>query len=347
VVAPQTTGATPHGESSPATLLTLSAAEVEELLTLEVAHDAAVIAAKAAPEAITGRTELEPPGGMFRVLVGAIPALDLVGYKQFHVANGRVRYLCHLFEMSTGRPTAVLDAQHITAYRTSGSAAAAVQAFFGSEEALEVAVAGSGAEARHGLRAVAAAVTVRTARVFSPNPGRREAFATDMSAELGIEVTAAESVAEATRGCDLVYAGTDSGGRIVIEAGDLDASVRMLVTVGSTVPPQRETAPELLQGAAVLVVDTPDVFTSSGDMIAAFPAGPRDHVLLGDWLESPVRDPGGLAVYKSIGSAEQDLVLAWRVATLAAERGVGTPAVSVSTERVLSKGLASRPEGGT
>jgi ornithine cyclodeaminase/alanine dehydrogenase-like protein (mu-crystallin family) len=168
-----------------------------------------------------------------------------------------------------------------------------------------------------------------------------------MSAELGVEVSAAESVADATRGCDLVYAGTDSGGRIVIAAGDLDAGVRMLVTVGSTVPPQRETAPEILQGAAVLVADTPDVFTSSGDMIAAFPEDPRDHVLLGDWLASPVSDPGGLLVYKSIGSAEQDLVLAWRVAALAAERGVGARVPSVSTERVLSKGLASRPEGGT
>jgi alanine dehydrogenase len=343
VAASQVDSASPT--SAPATLLNLSAAEVADLLTVEIAHEAAVVAAEVAPDVISGRTELEIEDGMFRMLAGAIPALDVVGYKQFHAAQGMVRYLCHLFELSTGRPIAIMDAQHITGYRTAGSAAAAVQAFFGATEPVAVAIVGSGAEARHGLKALAAAISISSVRVFSPNPGRREAFAADMSAALGREVSAAASVAEAARGCDLVYAGTDSGGRVVIEAGDLDQSVRMLVTVGSTIPPQRETAPAVFEGAARLVVDTPDVFTSSGDMIAAFAGEPPAFTRLGEWLAAPETGADGLVVYKSIGSAEQDLVLAWRVASLAAERGVGTHVPPVSTERVLSKGLPSQSEG--
>jgi len=154
---------------------------------------------------------MQVTGTSFRVLAGAIPSLDLLGYKQFHVANEVVRYACHLFELSSGRPIAIVDGQHVTGYRTAASAAVAVGGVFDPGTAVRVAIVGSGLEARHGLAAVAAVRPVASATVFSPNPTSRDSFAREMAAELGIPVTAASTVAEAAAGCDLVYAATDGG----------------------------------------------------------------------------------------------------------------------------------------
>jgi alanine dehydrogenase len=320
--------------------LHLSAVDVLELVNVDLAREAADVAARAAAGAYTTRAEMQVAGTSFRVLVGAIPSLDLLGYKQFHVADEVVRYVCHLFELSSGRPTAMVDGQHVTGYRTSASAAVAVAGIFAPGTPLRVAIVGSGLEARHGLAAVAAARTVASARVFSPSPSSREAFAREMSAELGIPVTAADTVAEAAEGCDLVYAGTDSRGRVVVELGDLPG-VRMLVTVGSTIPAQRETAADVFGAASLLVVDTPDAFHASGDLIAAYDRPPA-HLSLGELISGESALPEGLLIYKSIGSAEQDVVLASYLSQLAVERGYGTQVKAVSTGRLLSQGRAEK-----
>jgi len=309
-------------------------------VNVNLAREAAEIAARAAAGAHTTRAEMQVTGTSFRVLAGAIPSLDLLGYKQFHVANEVVRYACHLFELSSGRPIAIVDGQHVTGYRTAASAAVAVGGVFDPGTAVRVAIVGSGLEARHGLAAVAAVRPVASATVFSPNPTSRDSFAREMAAELGIPVTAASTVAEAAAGCDLVYAATDSRGRVVVERGDLHG-VRMLVTVGSTIPIQRETAAAVFGAAASLVVDTRDAFAASGDLIAAYDQPPK-FLSLGELISVDSAMPGGLIIYKSIGSAEQDLVLASCLAELAVERGFGTRVKAVSTGRLLSKGRARK-----
>lgn len=328
----------PSTQAGPAdeVVLHLSAADVSALVNTDLAREAASAAAIAAADAHTTRAEIQTTGASFRVLVGAIPSLNLLGYKQFHVADEVVRYVCHLFELSSGRPISMVDGQFITGYRTAAASAVAVGEVFDPHTPLRVAIVGSGLEARHGLAAVAAVRPVASATVFSPNPASRASFASAMSAQLGIPVTPASSVAEAAAGCDLVYAATDSRGRVVVERDDL-IGVRMLVTVGSTIPVQRETSASTFAAAALLVVDTPDAFTSSGDLIAADGAT-APHVSLGELVSGDLDLPSGLIVYKSIGSAEQDLVLASRLSDLAVERGFGTRVRAVSTGRLLSQG---------
>jgi len=113
------------------------------------------------------------------------------------------------------------------------------------------------------------------------------------------------------------------------------------VTVGSTIPIQRETAAAVFGAAASLVVDTRDAFAASGDLIAAYDQPPK-FLSLGELISVDSAMPGGLIIYKSIGSAEQDLVLASCLAELAVERGFGTRVKAVSTGRLLSKGRARK-----
>jgi alanine dehydrogenase len=89
------------------------------------------------------------------------------------------------------------------------------------------------------------------------------------------------------------------------------AGVPLVLSIGSTMPDQRELEGNVLAEADVVIIDTADLLEESGDALDAVGVGlDRSRVrLLGDYLDSaPVRV--GRTVYKSIGSPEQDLVLA-------------------------------------
>ncbi len=264
------------------------------------------------PESETKRLNLALPGGWMRVLAASLPPLGIFGYKEFHYSpGGTLRYVLHLFSTEDGRPVGILDASMITTLRTSASATAAATAYFGDAvQPLTVGVIGSGAEARAGLRALAAALPVKAAHVTSRREANRTEFAEQMSAELGIAVLPAPDAASAARGADVVYLGTGSSS-VVVAPEDL-AGVPLVLSIGSTMPDQRELPGEVLADAAVVVVDTWDVLEESGDAIAAADAGlDRSRVrLLGDYIEAPGSPAAGTTLYKSIGSPEQDLVLA-------------------------------------
>lgn len=292
----------------------VTAAEVQRFGTPALALGAARTAAavRQAPGSEIKRINLRLPGGWMRVLGAALPAIGIFGYKEFHYSpGGRLRYAIHLFATEDGRPLGIVDASLITTLRTAAAATAAATAFVtGVRPPLTVGVIGSGAEAEAGLRALAAALPVAAARVSSRSESNRTACAERMAAELGIPVTPVATAAESAAGADVVYLATNSGGRVVAGAADL-ADVPLVLSIGSTMPDQRELDGDVLAKADCVVIDTPDVLEESGDALEAGQRGlDRSRVrLLGDYLAGPAV-PNGTTVYKSIGSPEQDLVLA-------------------------------------
>jgi alanine dehydrogenase len=293
----------------------VSAAEVEKYGRPELALDAARTAARVRrdPASEIKRVNFRLPGGWMRVLGAALPSIGVFGYKEFHYSpGGTLRYAIHLFATDDGRPLGIVDAALITTLRTAASATAAATAYYGEQvdRPLTVGVIGSGAEAEAGLRALASALPLAGARVSSRNEANRQAFADRMGAELGVPVAPVETAAAAAHAADVVYLATNSGGRVVADRDDL-AGVPLVLSIGSTMPDQRELEGKVLAEADVLIIDTPDLLEESGDALDAAGAGlDRSRVrLLGDYLDSaPVR--AGRTVYKSIGSPEQDLVLA-------------------------------------
>jgi alanine dehydrogenase len=298
----------------------VSATEVERFGRPDLALQAARTAARVVrePGSEVKRMNFRLPGGWMRVLGAALPSIGVFGYKEFHYSpGGTLRYAIHLFSTEDGRPLGIVDAALITTLRTAAAATAAATAFYdGRAEALTVGVIGSGAEAQAGLRALASALPVAEARVSSRNEANRQAFADRMTAELGIPVTAVAEAGAAAAGADAVYLATNSGGRVV--AGlDVLAGVPLVLSIGSTMPDQRELHADVLVGADVLVIDTPDLLEESGDALEAISAGldPSRAQLLGHYLAGAATSTGS-TVYKSIGSPEQDIVLAWEIVGL-------------------------------
>lgn len=257
--------------------------------------------------------------GWLRIMSGSLPEEDLLGFKAFHLIPGAgVHYLCALYRLSTGEPLALIDANQLTVTRTSAAAAAAAAHHVG-ETPIDVGVIGAGLQARDGLRALASVCAVRRVRVHSPRPASREAYARELGGELGVAVEPASDPAAATVDADLVLCATQTDGEVALSDGDAGPA-RYISSVSSTLPVQRELDEATIVRAERVIVDTRDALEEAGDLLAARDAGLDDSrvQLLSDHLAGPPGAPtGGLVVYKSIGSVEQDLALAaavWRAA---------------------------------
>jgi len=271
------------------------------------------------------------PKGFFRVMPAVIESLDLMGLKVFNSSRASdVRYLIGLWSIETGELRALLDANHLTAIRTGAVTAMAHRAIAGHRSAERIGVIGSGLEARTNLEAICAVSELRQARVFSPNPERREAFAAEMEGKLGIEVVAVGSAEEAADS-PLILVATNTGigrERIALEADWVPASAHV-DSIGSTMPALREVDERLFGRADLVVLDTIDATEESGDLIAARAAGewPVEKVRSLASLFDPEADrpprSGELTVFKSVGTAVQDLVAAEAIVRVAAAEGLG------------------------
>ncbi|GAA3652679.1 ornithine cyclodeaminase family protein [Nocardioides ginsengisoli] len=305
--------------------LHISSDDIEAHVGFDLAIEAADAAARAvaAGAVTTRRTQVSFEGGWMRVMVADVSSLGVFGYKEFHLADGRlVRYCVHVFEETTGRPLGIVDAARITTLRTAATAAVAIRHLLGERPSVRLGVVGTGSEALAGVQALSRLVGLEEIRATSRNPVNREAFARSVATETGHVVTVSNSLEKVLDGVDLVYAATNSGGHVVLRQEDV-AEVGLVASIGSTLPIQRELAGAVLAGADRVVVDTMDVLEESGDAIEALDTGwSGDVQLLGAALSAPA-PAGERVVYKSIGSPEQDLVLAHRIVQHAAEHGYG------------------------
>jgi len=261
--------------------------------------------------------------GWLRVMSGLLPGLDVLGFKAFSLVPGvGVRYLIALYRLSTGEALALVDANRLTVVRTSATAAAAARHYWG-EQPIAIGIVGSGLQAQDGLRALASVCAVRHVKVFSPTPSSRERYAAELSSELGVDVTAAASPADAVAGADMALCATQTRGTVALSADDA-GDVQYVSSVSSTLPSQRELDERLISSAATVILDTPDALEESGDLIAARKLGldPTRVLALASFLDGsePVHFP---AVYKSIGSVEQDLSLAYAAWQAAEAADVG------------------------
>ena len=294
---------------------------------LDLAARAAELAAtaRAAGDCRSGRVTLPYPGGWLRLMAAALPSAGVIGYKEFHLADrNKVRYTVHLFDIATGSPVGIVDAALITTLRTAATAAVAARRFFGDGASpVGLGVVGSGAEAEAGVLALSNVLDLKSVRIFSRSAENRARLARKL-VPTGLDVGAADSVRDALAGVDMVYVATNSEGRVVLRHEDV-AHLPFIASIGSTLPTQRELDGEIFLRAGRVVLDTLDALDESGDLIEARERGFRaDGVrLLGD-MEPGTPDVPGPTVFKSIGSPEQDVMLAHAIVEQAAADGFGT-----------------------
>jgi ornithine cyclodeaminase/alanine dehydrogenase len=181
-------------------------------------------------------------------------------------------------------------------------------------------------------RAFASVRSLTGIRVFSPTPERRDAFAEAAARDLGVPVEAASSPQEAVDGADLVLAAARSRGEVPTLYADWIKPGATIVSIGSTVPSQREIDVSVAERADLIVCDAlEEVLEETGDMLAAKAAGIDIHAKshsLADLMSGAIeaeRAAACMPMFKSVGGGLQDIVVAEMVLTRALEAGLVTP----------------------
>jgi len=243
-------------------------------------------------------------------------------------ARRQVSYLIPLFDQDTAELVALMDGNSITGYRTAATSALAAD-LLARTGAPTVAAIGSGFEAQKHIRALAAVRPLRAVRVFSPRSESRARFAAEL-ADLGTPIQPAQSPADAVADADLVICATRSYDETPTLCGEWLKPGMTVVSIGSTVPEQREVDSATIALADVIIADVlHEVLYETGDLLAAATDG-IDAAAKATSLADLVggRHPGRehddqIAVYKSVGAGIQDLAVASMAAEQAAKLGLG------------------------
>ena len=232
-----------------------------------------------------------------------------------------------LFETEHGRPLSIQDASEITAIRTAAASGLATRTL-ARADAGDLALIGSGVQARTHLEAMRCVRELRRVRVYSPTRERREAFAERESARHGIRVEAAASAREAVEGADLVCT-TTSSREPVLEGAWLSPGAHVNA-VGACVPSARELDTAAVARARVFFDRRESVLAESGDVRIPLEEGAIDgsHLVgeLGDVLVGGLagrRSDDEVTLFVSLGVAVEDLAAARFVHACAEERGIG------------------------
>lgn len=262
-------------------------------------------------------------GGVWlRSLVSVPPASRVMGAKIFGRSSGRgVSYLLPLFDRESSELLALIDGRHLTALRTAATSAVAVERLM-RPGPVRLGVIGSGGEARAHVKAIAQVRPIETVTVYSPTPHKREQFAADLASELGVKCRAVGHPEQAVAESNVVVCAARSHDERPVLDGDWLADGTLLVSIGSTIPEQRELDMRSIERCDLIVCDMlHEVVDETGDFIEAKAQGldfGGKLATLNDLVLGRVADrvqAARLPMYKSVGAAIQDLTvaeLAWR-----------------------------------
>ena len=231
-----------------------------------------------------------------------------------------------LFHGETGALRALVDASAITATRTAAVSAVATRAL-ARADARELAILGSGVQARAHLEAMTAARPFERARIWSRTAEHAAALAAE--AQVPFPVEAVESAEQAVRGADVVVTATSSPEPIVRR--DWLAPGAHVNAVGSSIPAARELDADTMAASALFADARESMVNEGGDYLFAVREagiGP-DHIRaeLGEVLIGSGegrRADDELTVFKSLGLAAEDLAAAEHVYARARATDAGT-----------------------
>ncbi|WP_327064509.1 ornithine cyclodeaminase family protein [Kitasatospora sp. NBC_01302] len=232
-----------------------------------------------------------------------------------------------VFHPDTGAPLALMDAGAVTAIRTASVSAAATDAL-ARRDAGDLAVLGSGVQARSHLEAMQVVRPLRRVRVWSRTRANADAYRAWAATELGIEVEVTDSPAEALAGADLVCTAT-AAKEPLVEAADLAPGVHVNA-VGASFLDHRELSSAAVAKASFFVDSRESAAAESGDLRAPITEGliGLDHIQaeLGEVLlgaHPGRREEREVTVFKSLGLGVQDIMSGFAIAEAAAAQGLG------------------------
>ena len=232
-----------------------------------------------------------------------------------------------LFESGRGRLLAIIDATSLTSVRTAAVSGLATR-LLAREDAGDLALVGSGVEARTHLEAMLAVRKLRRVRVASKTLERAKAFAERESRRHTIVVTPCATVEEAVTGADIVCTVTSS--REPVLEGEWLSPGAHVNAIGSSVASARELDTLAVLRSRFFVDRREAALAEAGDFLIPKAEGAIDdaHIRaeLGQLVVGAVAGrlaPTDVTVFKSVGLAIEDLAAAQHIYSKARGSGFG------------------------
>jgi len=233
-----------------------------------------------------------------------------------------------LHSAEDGQILAVMNASAITAIRTAAVSGLATR-LLARDDATELAIVGTGVQARAHLDAMAAAGQFERARIAGRTPSKAQAFVSELSPKYEFLMEAVDRAEDAVRGADVIVTATNSAEPVIRrEWVKLGAHIN---AVGSCSPRMRELDTETVVASTFFVDRRESALNEAGDYLipasegAVGPGHIRaelGQLLIGEELGRGF--PEEITVFESQGIAIEDLAAAQFLYRKALEKGVGS-----------------------
>jgi ornithine cyclodeaminase/alanine dehydrogenase-like protein (mu-crystallin family) len=277
------------------------------------------------------RTRVAAAGAMLHVLPAASDRLGRLAVKAYATTSEATRFVVLLFDARTAEHLATIEADRLGQRRT-GAASGVATRYLARPDAANLAVLGSGWQARAQVEAISCVRRLREVRVWGRDRDRLIEFCGEVTRATGASVQPAKNAEAAVRGADIVVTAT-SAGQPILKGAWLSPGMH-LNAVGSNRADRREIDDEAVARADVIVVDsTEQARLEAGDLLLAkSPEGTLQPVTRAIDLATIVsgRHPGRtdartLTLFKSLGIGLEDLAAASLVYDRARAAGAGRP----------------------
>jgi ornithine cyclodeaminase len=233
-----------------------------------------------------------------------------------------------LFDTDHGCPLAMVDASAITAIRTPAVTALATR-LLAKKDAGDLAILGSGIQARGHLEAMLQVLPIRRVRVWSLPLDQARQFAAASSKRLGIRVEAMETSQDAVKGADIICTVTAAPEPILF--GESVSAGAHINAIGACIPTTRELDTAAVVKSRLYVDRRESTLNEAGDFLIPKKEGSitDKHIIgeIGEILAGKVpgrQSENEITLFKSLGLAVEDLAAAHYVYQKAMAKKIGT-----------------------
>ena len=311
--------------------LFLSEADVKSILTMPIALEAVERAFQRLADGgavMHSRQRLHLPGKSYlHYMAAGDGSSGYMGLKIYTSSRGGLRFLVPLFDAQSGDLLALLEADRLGQVRT-GAASGVATRLMARADARVAGIVGTGLQARTQLEAIVLVRKLERIRAYGRDQQRREEFAQEMTALLGVPVMPVQSPEEAVLGADIVITSTTATNPVV-EGRWLKPGVH-INAIGANFPQKRELDADAVRRCDIIAADSRQQSRDeAGDLIHVFGDDNSEWIKvheLADMVAGKIpgrTDPNQITLFKSNGIAIEDVVVAGRVYELARARGLG------------------------
>lgn len=233
-----------------------------------------------------------------------------------------------LFSGQTGELMAAMNASAVTAIRTAAASGLATE-LLARDDARNLAIIGSGVQARTHLTAMSEVRPIKRCRIASRNFEHARKLADEMGQDFMFPLEPVETAEEAVEGADIIVTATNAA-EPVVKREWLSTGAHLNV-VGSSTPATREVDSATMAAATLFVDRRESTLNEAGDYLFAVRDGliGPEHIRaeIGEVLtgEKPGRTSAEeITLFKSLGIAAEDLFAASYVYRQAREANVGS-----------------------